>query len=58
MILSNKYFTYQEFFTKIIDETVINGNLNKFLLEEVQKKFKKNKDKSLDKLIICKEDKE
>ena len=57
-LISKKIVTYTDLVTKLIDEKVWMGNMISFINDHVMAKFKKNATKSIDKLIICKEDKE
>ena len=44
--------------SKLIDEKIWMSNLLSFINDHLMAKFKKNSAKSIDKLIVCKEDKE
>ena len=43
---------------QILDESIFLSNIRSFIHDNIAPKFKKNATKTLDKLLICKEDKE
>jgi hypothetical protein len=50
--------TYEELSTQLVDHELWISNLWSFVNDHIMTKFRKNSSKSLDKLLICKEDKE
>ncbi|CDW71353.1 dna-dependent protein kinase catalytic subunit [Stylonychia lemnae] len=57
-LLSRKIASFSDIKSKLVDINVWMGNLYSFLADHIVIKFVKNERKSLDKLLICKEDKE
>ena len=56
--MSKGICSYQEMTTHLIDEALWLGNLRSFIHDYMMVKFSKNVGKSVEKMIICKEDKE
>lgn len=56
--MEKKIITFDDLSRKLIDTKLWMSNLQSFIRDNIIQKFKRNSQKSLDKLLICKEDKE
>ena len=57
-MMTKKIVSFKDLEERLIDKKVWMENIRSFLQDHIMSKFKKNSEKSLDKMLICKEDKE